>query len=365
MSKTFWNTQPVTTNKCDEDIGFVENITEETIEQLKNTDTLTKHKLNDEFEFKNVACAKTVCVVLNENYVQNSEMMLSYSEQACEKLLNSKTHREEYSLGLFCKNTMVGYVFGKEHEVVIYSKKVKVLSVNFLCLTKQFRNKSLAPVLIEEIKRRAYLNKIYTAVFTGDKNLGFGFTEISYYHNILNVEKLKKLIMLPRFHTENNEIYKMRKDTRLVNNSSVEDFVKIKKILDDQNRLMRIFETFSVENIQNELQTCENFLYTLINEESDSFVSFYIVDTKNIKENYVIKKAILYYWGGSSEILKDAFAFCQSIDVDMFDVLDSNYNEMEIIEKYGFLQGTGSLVYHFFNYKVPVTGRSRINMILY
>ena len=343
MSDKFWETQPA--KLSNDKMGAVE----------KPETNEIKTNLPDNFTFKNVTDISALVKFINEFYIEGNELMLNYSEKTFEKLFSMSKHKEEYSIGLFYQDEMVGYVFGKEHKISIYDKIENILSVNFLCLKPEFRRQNLAPLLIKEIKRVAYSNKIYSALFSGDQNRGFAFTEVTYYHLPLNVEKLKKQIYLP--HKYADKEYKFRKETKLVDSCA---FIKS---LNDFNKRMQIYEVFDQNT--DEFDHKDSFFYTLQNEKENEFVSFYVLETKDVRNNQKIKKAVLYYWAGSKNILEDAFAYAKDMGVDMFDVINCGRNEVEVLEHFDFLMGTGRMFYHLFNYAVTKTGRSRVNFILF
>ncbi|OQS55690.1 N-myristoyl transferase [Ecytonucleospora hepatopenaei] len=290
-------------------------------------------------------------------------------------------------------------------------------------------------MLINDIKRNAYINGIYTAIFTGERNLGFAFTEVEYYHYILNINRLRKLIYIPYdYINSTNTIYNddilnsnilnsnilnsniLNSNTRLINNDDDNDFIYINQLLLKYNQCnvcnIQLYEVFNdIDALRDNFKIIDNFNYTLINKQEGTFITFYIMyidnklydtnntvlyDNNNINSNNsnntilydnnsnsnntilydnnskYIKKAILQYHNignntnnNNIQILDDAFTFCKSIGVDMFDVLNIAGNDIHIIDKYPFLHGTGKLYYHFYNYNMLPIGRSKINFILY
>ncbi len=78
----------------------------------------------------------------------------------------------------------------------------------------------------------------------------------------------------------------------------------------------------------------------------------------------VIKRAYLYYWSGSEEIITDAIAFAMRSNIDMFDAINLSENK-KIIRSLGFKEGTGTLKYHLYNYKKSPVPSYEIDFILF
>lgn len=348
--REFWSNQPGQLSEKEQGV-----ISTPTPEQFVST------PLPEGYAWTEVNDPEVVTAFLAKNYYSGSTMRLEYSKNLVIKFLSAPEHRSENSLGLCFQGELIGYVFGKEHTVVIEKKKEKLLSVNFLCLKEEFRSKRLAPLLIIEIKRIANTNGTFSAIFANDDNKGFSFTELSYYHLPLNTERLKKMTYLP--HNFKETEFKMRQNTRL---ACGEDFASILEIYERTCKFYSIYEVFDQKQLTYQMDSLPNCNYTLYNPDSKEFVSFYIIETVSIKTDTRFRKAYLYYWGGSKAIFEDAFAYCRNeLNVDMFDLLNMGRNELQVIEEFGFLMGTGHVFYHLFNYRTGLTPRSKVNFVLY
>ncbi|KAL6121324.1 hypothetical protein NUSPORA_01767 [Nucleospora cyclopteri] len=350
-SSDFWKSQPTKTGEGQE--GVI---------NIPKDKTPQKTKLPEKYSWKNVDDVKTVADFLKENYIDNEEIdaSLIFTRESIYKLFNAPTHRNEYSIAIYSANEMIGYIYGKEQRISINGKKERILSVNFLCLQKQHRNKSLAPLLIQELKRVAYNNQIYSGVFVGKENKGFCFTEAVYYHLPLNIEKLSKMIYLPEKYATVE--FKRRKETVL---PKEEDYKKMYSIYQREKDHYEFFETFEFEEFKYAMKPFKNSNYTLYNSSTGEFVSFFVVETAIHKTLQKIRKAYLYYWVGTEKILEDAFSYAKDeLNLDMFDALNLAKNEIMAIGKFPFLEGTGHLFYHMFNYSSSIKSRSRTNFIL-
>merc|ERR1712243_325442 len=142
------------------------------------------------FKFENYDTEKNLEELykfLKENYVEDegSEFRLIYSREFLKWQLESSIIRPEYCLGLRYKGELIGFIFGKEHLLCLKRMLVKTLGINFLCIKIEFRKRRIAPVLIREIKRRANLNGINSAIFTGGIELPFSSAKVRYYHRVI------------------------------------------------------------------------------------------------------------------------------------------------------------------------------------
>ena len=68
-----------------------------------------------------------------------------------------------------------------------------MLQINFLCVSKHLRDTKFTPMLIGELKRRMNLQNRWQAVYTVVKQLPTPIAKVTYWHRLINVNKLNKL----------------------------------------------------------------------------------------------------------------------------------------------------------------------------
>lgn len=345
---TFWNTQPV-------DRGSPEGI----IDNTKRAPS-SPIPLPEGFSWTEVSQIPTIVAFLDEFYVEDitSTYRLTYSRGFFEFLFASPAHKPEYSLGLRCGETLVGYVLAREHTMSLRGDQHGIVSVNFLCLAKEHRNRQLAPLMIKEIRRRANMNGVFQAIFTAEKDYGFGILTAGYYHYPLNGAPLVSGGIIDEI-DDARRIPECRIGTRLITDCSV-----IRDLYDKMCKKFLIHEVFEEANFQQTFGGKKDVLHTIYNPETSEFASFYIVFTNCIAHNVIIKRAYLYYWHGSIEIVKDAISVAHSLGVDMFDLLDVADNSL-LVSELPFAEGTGSLKYHVFNIKEEAISKDVLNFILF
>lgn len=345
----FWRSQPVDRGSSEGIINHSKKIEKDPI------------PLPNDFTWGVVNDIPTIIEFLENFYVEDtsSSYRLSYTPSFFEYLFGYPSHKEEYSLGLFYKNKIVGYVLAREHLMSLRNEIYKIVSVNFLCLDKNLRNKSLAPLMIKEITRIANLNGIFQAIFTAEKDHGFSISTAQYFHYPLHEDTLIGGGVI-----DNPDCIKpvpyCREDSKLIQDPSL-----IADIYSKINENTTLFESFDEASFNQLFAGKQDVFHVVYNDKTKEFASFYIVYTKCLLKNIILKKAYLFYWYGSVDIITDAIAIAHnSLNIDMFDVLDI-LNNRTIIKKLELAEGTGYLKYHVFNIKEKQLPSESINFILF
>lgn len=344
----FWSTQPV-------DRGNTKGI----IDPSKNTKN-TPTPLPEGFSWTKISNIPKIVEFLQEYYVEDlsSSYRLFYPKEFFEFLFEFPKHKEEYSVALLHHNKMIGYILAREHTMCLRNESYPVVSVNFLCLSKEYRNRNMAPLLIKEITRIANLNGIFQAIFTSEKDYGFSILKAKYYHFPMNAMRLVEAKIID-YEKQARDIPKCRPDTNLV-----DDPIIIKSIYDTINQDNILYENFDEEAFIQVFKGKKDVLHTVYNENQKEFASFYIVHTKCLTSGLLLKRAYLYYWSGSSRIILDAIAISSKMNIDMFDILDISNNN-RLIKDIGLAEGSGSLKYHMYNIKEAILPNNKLNFILF
>lgn len=348
MPSEFWVTQPVGRG---ESIGTIDP---------KPTIKIVSTTLPKMFSWRTISDIPKITNFLEKFYVEDvsSKYRLSYSNEFFEFLFNHPKHREEYSLGLLCNNELVGYILAREHDLVLRTDHYPAVSINFLCIDKEFRNQNLAPLMIKEITRISHLNGIFRAVFTAEKDYGFSICKARYYHYPMNGENLLKGAIIDDI-DEALVIPVLR-----IGTAPLDDPSKIFYLYEKMCKNFIIHEQMNQDAFNQVFKGQNDAFITIYNQEAEEFASFFIINTKCIDSNVILKRAYLYYWAGSSAIINDAISYAYSIGVDMFDILNTAQND-SLIRGLGLLEGSGTLKYHLFNVKEEVMSASDVNFILF
>lgn len=344
----FWKTQPVERGKS---VGIINNTVNAVSAQTP---------LPEGFRWAVVEDVEKIVEFLNKYYVEDSasEYRISYSNKFFDFLFSFPKHKSEYSLGLFKGDSLVGYIMAREHEMSLRNKSYRIVSANFLCLSKEYRNRDFAPLLIREITRIANLNGIFQAIFTAEKELGFSICKVSYYHYPMNASRLLNSKMIDSLN-DAKPIPVCREDTKLVSDPSV-----FNEAYQQMSKKFVLHERFSPDAFKHVFTGMPNAFYTLYNENTSEFASFYLVDTLCLLSGISIKRAYLYYWSGTEQIIQDAIAISHKLGVDMFDALETADN-LPVLKKLRFIVGTGALRYHIYNIKEETIPGECFNFLLF
>ncbi|KAK6090808.1 hypothetical protein P3W45_000053 [Vairimorpha bombi] len=336
---SFWKKQPVGVEEGANDLI-----------KYPNKIPTESYKLPEGFMFENIHDTKELSKFLYENYVEDyeNEYRLIYSETFFDWVLNTPKHKEEYSLGLRFNNYLVGYIFGRETEIMIHNKTKRVACINFLCVTKDLRNKRITPILIREITRRFNCNGIFQAVFTAGTDLLFEVCVSRYWHMPINS---KKLLSIGYLDTPCDiEIKSCRSSTRSMTK-------------DDLPVVFNLYKDFIMKYKICDNMDMEDFKYAMFNKITKVFVheedgkivcfgSYFLLDTLAIKKNIKITGAYLSISCGKDlkNMLEDLVYMAFKDKCDVMNALDIGESG-EYLNKLGFLEGSGELKYYLYNWK--------------
>lgn len=319
-------------------------------------------RLPDGLQWRETEDVPAIVSFLGEYYAEDpdSSYRLRYSDSFFRFLFSSPDHQRCLSLSIVDENGMAGYVLAKLHKVACNSLTRDVVSVNFLCLSRRYRNKRLACAMITEITRLVNLLGIYQAIFVGEKDYGFSIASVPYYHLPLDSVRLLKLDYISTLYYADIDA-PMRGSTVEATQENVD---AILRLYHKDSRKYRIHEVLSTQELEHFIRDGNGPTQILYNSETDEFVSYFIIDTYCIDKAESFSVAYLYYWSGFPEIVKDAICHARSRGIVLFNILDMGSNS-EIIQKYGFLEGTTSLRYHLFNWNEKRVGNSELSIVLF
>ncbi|AFN82744.1 N-myristoyl transferase [Encephalitozoon romaleae SJ-2008] len=348
----FWNTQPVDKNG----VGIIPNGTSGSLEQPK---------LPDGFRFEDLRCIEEVTEFLEKNYVEDvhAEHMLRYSSNFLKWVIDCGGEKKKYCIVLRLCGRMVGFIFGKEHHVVIRGEKNRAIGVNFLCVAQEMRGRRLAPILIKEITRRANVDGIFKGVFTSGTELFFNVSHGRYYHRPLNAENL----FMSRF---SDRIMKIR-ETRVRRGTRIaeeRDMKEIERLYMEESKRYMLYEEMGSSDIISALKPVKNVVYTYVHEDDgciDGFGAFLIIETIEKKSRRSVQGGYLYYRGGkdNTKMVEDLIYFAQKEGCDVFNCLDIMENSL-FLEGLGFFPGSGELRYYLYNWSSGEVPKDKVFFIL-
>lgn len=271
---------------------------------------------------------------------------------------------------------LVGYISGIPADMAISGTDAKMLLVDFLCLRRDLRNSRLAPIMIQELTRRAYLHGIYQAVYTGGKDLSQPVMTAPYFHRLLNVSKLVHLkfaaappgMALRKYQEENRLpllVTHLRNNFRELREG---DLDKLHKIYHDfAARRFRFYQKFTPEAFRHFITNLDRATTTYVfckDDEPIAFISWYTVDSAVLDKKLVTNKAYSYIRNAyifqfaiekdrDPQLTDQALFLCamhkmveKQCDVCTCLAMGSNFEPIRLLR---FAQGDGRLNYYMFN----------------
>ncbi|KAJ1499782.1 glycylpeptide N-tetradecanoyltransferase, partial [Coelomomyces lativittatus] len=156
-------------------------------------------KLPESFEWvevdvENDAELSELYELLANNYVEDEDAIFrfAYPKHLLKWALRPPGWKKGWHIGVRVKSSrkLVSFISGIPATILVKSKTLSIVEINFLCVLRKLRSKRLAPVLIKEITRRCHLEGIFQAMYTAGKYLPGAITSAAYWHRSINPEKL-------------------------------------------------------------------------------------------------------------------------------------------------------------------------------
>lgn len=381
----FWDTQPVP--------RLADEVTEENgpIELPLPLDQVQKEPMALiaalEWSYLDVTNADQLSelyVLLRDNYVEDSDCMFrfDYSREFLQWALMPPGFRTDWHLGIRQKSTkkLLAFISAIPGVVKVYDKTVKLVEINYLCVSKALRSLNLAPVLIQEITRLVHLTDVWQAVYTAGRLLPRPVTIARYYHRPINPKKLIEVgfsSLGPRMTMSRLlKLHTIASETTIPGLRPFEE-KDVPAVTDLLRRYLSRFHLspmFFQEEVRHWLLPREGVIYTYIVEDpvsheiTDMF-SFYSLPSsilKNPKHN-VLNAAYSFYNVSTKTpwltLIENAVIVAKQRDFDVFNALDIMENH-EFISNHKFGVGDGKLHYYLYNWCCPTMIARNMGLVL-
>lgn len=237
--------------------------------------------------------------LLYNHYVENDEgsFRLNYSAEFLSWALQPPGWRKCWHIGVRTTSTLskpgrlVAFVAGIPVKLNVRGNNVDAVEINFLTIHQKLRGKRLAPVLIKEITRRCYREKIYQALYTAGTVLPSPVATCRYYHRSLDWEHLYKtgFCHLPRGSTALRQTlkYKLEKKTATkgLRPMEIRDVARVKILSDQYLQRFGLVQIFTEEEVLHYFcsEASKGVVWSYVVESNGKitdFVSFYSLEVR-------------------------------------------------------------------------------------
>ncbi|MBA42930.1 MAG: hypothetical protein CMF62_02835 [Magnetococcales bacterium] len=364
---SFWNTQPVT--KINEEV-----IEEGEINKLTNVPSKSIG-LPDTFEWKifnnkNDQDTKFIYDFLSKNYYEYGEedFRLNYTYSFLKWVFNNP--RGIYLVGIMKNDKLYGFISGVKTEMIINQEIVNTIDVNFLCVDYKMRNKKMSTSLIKEITRLANCDNISVGIYTSARYLPKPFTSVNYFHRPIN---FKKLVETGFCTIDKDADLNSASKYYDLDNTNDDNFVLMEK-----KHIEDAYECF--KEYMQKYNFCPNydiktFEYLFLNDqvvsyvmlENDKvidFISYYKLNCKS--KNKIISVGYLYYYSSLKttiyKLFENLLRVAKKNEIDVI-TLNTFMENQSIIDLSQCVEGTGSLHYYAYNYRIKDLQHNQIAKI--
>ena len=384
----FWSTQPVPQFNKECEVKFGEIWKDHKVEDLRKE----PFDLPEGFEWKDVDMTLQSDIdklyeFLKTNYVEDEDHMFrfDYSKDFLKWHLTSPNYNKEWLISVVQldkkknKKKMVGFIAGIPIKVCIYGTDIELAEIDFLCVKKEFRDKRLAPLLIQEVSRRIHMRNQWWAVYTSGTMLPKPFAQCTYYHRNLNVKKLVDVHFTYLPHNMNmaraKNLYKLPNECPVSGFRPMEekDVEEVFVMLDNYEKKFKVHGYYSKEHVAHWFLPRKNVIYSYVREDDKKkitdFISFYSLPSSILQhENYKKLMAAYSFFNINSSIsfkdlMKCAITFAKIEGFDVYNCLNIMENQT-VFQDLLFGEGGGKLKYYFWNFVCPETEPKDLSLVL-
>ncbi|KAK1937894.1 Glycylpeptide N-tetradecanoyltransferase 1 [Phytophthora citrophthora] len=328
--------------------------------------------------------AAEIYELLSKNYVEDDDatFRFDYSVDFLQWALTPPGYHKDWHIGVRSTHNhkLMAFISGIPATTRVYSEKMAMAEINFLCVHKRLRDRRLAPVLIKEVTRRINLCDVWQAVYTAGVVLPMPVAQCRYFHRSLNPKKLIEVGFSPL--PPRMTLAQTIKALKLPSHTSTPGFRPMERTdVPQVTRLLKEYLTqFHLAPVFNEQEVAHWMMprvgvvnaYVVENPETHDITdlcSFYhlpstiIGDDKHKKLNavysfYNVAKSVTL-----TQLMQDALVMAKKENLDVFNALDVMEN-VEMLQPLKFGPGSGELQYYLYNWRCPRMSSDRVGIVL-
>ncbi len=333
----YWDTQPAT-----------RTFTPDEKETLVRTDATP---LPPGYEWSTCTIDETY-TFLKHRYLTNETFRHVYTTETLRRCID-----RTITIRSIQTKEIVGHITSVYINARVESTTMRMAQINFLCIHENHRNQRFTPCLVDEIKRRIALDGVWHAIFTAHASLPGPLVKSTFWHRFLDVKKLVRL----GFHRTNrvrDKFFEVRGPCVHTWRKMVEgDIPNVIRILQDHVAQFTIAPIIDEAYIRRWVLP----IHSYVDDSSGAFVSFYDIPYERVDGSGTIKQAVRFYTVGK-DVFNDTFILAKNLGSDVFNTLDVGVTGN--LRDYKFMEGSGYIHYHLFNYTVTSDKPVTIQMVL-
>lgn len=377
----FWKTQPVPQFNLDIKVDFGPIIKDTNIENIQKE----PYDLPEGFEWKVIDLSINNDVdklyeFLKSNYIGDESHLFGsdYSKEWLKWYLSPPDMNKDWLISVVKedkikkKKKMIGFISAIPTKIMINNTEIIMAKVDFLCVKKEFRNRRLTPVLIQEITRRINLKNIWQGIYKTFAFVPKCFTKSEYYYRSINIKKLldAEYTYLPNSKMSVGSAIKKYElpDEPIISGfrkMEEKDIEQIYNLILEKNKKYKIYEMLNKKDIEHWLLPKNNIVYTYVLEDEEhkisDFCSFYSIQRTLLKNNNNSKiKKLNFAFSlincnntiSMKELLRNVIILAKQNNFDAYHCIDYKENS-EHFKELLFTQKIGKMKYHFYNFVYP------------
>ena len=387
----FWNNTPMMKPK---------EVVKETNDYIEDPDKISREVSHDklpllpQFEWSDIDVEdpkqlEELYILLRDNFGEDSDSLFRfhYSKEFLLWSLNTSKKRKELLIGVRVSTNkkLVAFIAGTPTTLTIYGKNTPLVEINYLCIHRKLRNKRLAPILIQEVTRRVYIIKMFTAIYTFGQDRMRCVSKAVYWHRFLDVEKcIDTKFFTPRTDiTKEQYIRLYRIDAPSTSSTtSVVSINSNNKVVEiDKNNINRAYNLylkyitkldlsvcFTLEEFTEHILPKKNIIYSYVTEDDTVFFSFFCVSstvlTPNCKHTEMRNAHLYYHSDGIGPIMNTVLLVAKQEGFDVLTTLDIMDNSA-FLKDNKFASSNVELKYYLYNWRCREVQKERLGVILH
>lgn len=373
----FWNNTPMMKPK--ENVKEINDYIEDP-DKISKEVSENKIALLPQFEWSDIDVEdpmqlEELYIHLRDNFGEDSDSLFRfhYSKDFLLWSLNISKKKKQLHIGVrvVTNKKLVAFIAGTPTLLTIYGKNIPLVEINYLCIHKKLRNKRLAPILIQEVTRRVYIIKMFSAIYTFREDRMKPVSKAVYWHRFLDIEKcIDTKFFTPREDVTREQYIRLYR---------IESSPNIKVVEIDKNNIIVAYNlylkyiskldiavSFTLEEFSEHILPRKNIVYSYISEDNTTFFSFFCVSSTVLTKckHTEMRTAHLYYHSDIRHIMNTILLTAKQQGFDVLTALDIMDHE-SFLKDNKFASSNVDLKYYLYNWRCKEVQKDKLGVILH